>query len=571
MRFSMWTAIFLLLCCRIGTAQSTRFANQYAGVDASVKANACIADVVASGGGTCDLSALAGDQLNLSEKLNIGVDNMGPNVWVTVVLPAYGNWTWSSITDGTNCLVTQYDHTSLIGSNTGQGIQFEFVADRGSNVASVYCTQDASEADRSYLRAEGFMARARAGSVVTRAVAEFRRTFDNSVFRSISVITEVPGSKAIWVWGTCCGTSFYNISANAKSVGIPFTIGNPRVMVTMETNFFGLAPEYPGPGFSNVVIAEGNTWTTNNNIFGLYMEGPLGTNDRTTPAILVSCDGELCSAANSVYGVQLRNDVTGSVRPLIEIAPGAKLNAFELGHSNSTFILDHNGGGVDVKGPANGSLASYSTDASVINGLKTYSIYPDRRQYVDFSQGGGYFLNLHGNVVSDQFPRWVLKSTNTDSGARQSMIDFLDGHNSGWELSNDVNGASSPFSFYPVTNGTRGARAGSVDNIGRWTFNGGMTVNTSVAENGSGLKHKRVAGCATGRVQVNSCFTTVNWETAFANSNYTVSCMGDGIVSGIPLNGGITAKTSTFVVFRTVSLTNIAAQYGVIDCIAMHD
>jgi hypothetical protein len=564
--------MFLILCCRIELAQSVRSAEQYPGADASVKANACIADVVASGGGTCDLSSLGGEQLNLSEKLSIGADNMGANEWVTVILPAAGKWSWSSITDGNSCLVTQYSHSSLIGSNTGQGIQFQFVAERGSNVASVYCTQDAPGFERSYLRAEGFMARASAGSAITRAVGEFRRTFDNSVFRSLSVITEVPGSKAIWVWGTCCGTSFYNISANARSVGIPFTLGNPGVfVVTMQTNFFGLSPEYPGPGYSNVVIEENSTWTTNNNIFGLYMEGPLGTNDTTTPAISVRRTGAVSAAANSVYGVQLRNDVPGSTRPLIEIASGAKLNALELGHSNSNFIMDHNGGGISVNGPQHGSISTYTTDPSIVNGLKAYSSYPDRRQYVDFSQGGGYYLNLNGNVVSSQYPRWVLKSTSTNTGARRSMIDFLDGNNSGWELSSEVDGGNAPFSFYPITQGIRGTKGGSVDNTGRWTLNGGATVNASVTPNGSGLKHKRVVGCATPQVLGYLCSTTIEWETAFANTYYTVSCTGDGVVSGVPLSGGITAKTPTSVVFRTVAGTNTVAQYHTIDCIAMHD
>jgi len=564
-------AFLVVLCCRIALAQSVRFADQYPGADASVKANACIADVVASGGGTCDLGGLGGDQLNLSQKLNIGADNMGANEWITVILPAYGRWTWSSITDGTSCLVTQYSHSSLIGSDTGQGIQFQFVADRGSNVASVYCTQDAPGFARSYLRAEGFMARATAGSAITRAVAEFRRTFDNSVFRSLSLVTEVPGSKAIWVWGTCCGTSFYNISANARSVGIPFTLGNPGVMVTMQTNFFGLAPEYPGSGYSNVVIEENYTWTTNNNIFGLYMEGPLGTTDTTTPAISVRRTGGTSAAANSIYGAQLRNDVPGSIRPLIEIASGAKLNASELGNSNTNFIVDHNGGGINVIGQQHGSLSTYTTDPSIINGLKAYSAYPDRHQYVDFSQGGGYTLNLNGNVVSSQYPRWVLKSTNTNTGARQSMIDFLDGNNSGWELSNEVNGANAPFSFYPITAGMRRARAGSIDNTGRWTLNGGLTVNASITANGSGLKHKRVAGCTTPAVFGNLCSTVINWDTAFANVDYTVSCTGDGVASGVPLSGGITAKTPTSVIFRTVAGASAEAQYRTIDCITMHD
>ena len=117
----------------------------------------------------------------------------------------------------------------------------------------------------------------------------------------------------------------------------------------------------------------------------------------------------------------------------------------------------------------------------------------------------------------------------------------------------------------------RRARAGSIDNTGRWTLNGGLTVNASITANGSGLKHKRVAGCTTAAVFGNLCSTVINWDTAFANVDYTVSCTGDGVASGVPLSGGITAKTPTSVIFRTVAGASAEAQYRTIDCIAMHD
>src|SRR4030095_9578631 len=131
MRSCLSILMFLFLCCQLETAQSVRSAEQYPGADASVKANACIADVVASGGGTCDLSGLGGNQLNLSEKLNIGAENRGANEWFTVILPASGKWSWSSITDGNSCLVTQYNHSSLIGSKKGTGDKVTVVRGAG--------------------------------------------------------------------------------------------------------------------------------------------------------------------------------------------------------------------------------------------------------------------------------------------------------------------------------------------------------------------------------------------------------------------------------------------------------
>jgi hypothetical protein len=103
------------------------------------------------------------------------------------------------------------------------------------------------------------------------------------------------------------------------------------------------------------------------------------------------------------------------------------------------------------------------------------------------------------------------------------------------------------------------------------SFNGGVVLGTSVAPDGSGFKHKRVAGCATAASLAATCTTTVTWTTAFADASYSATCNGDLITSGVPLNGGLTAKLAASVTFQTVSGTAAAAQYTTVDCIAVHD
>ena len=86
------------------------------------------------------------------------------------------------------------------------------------------------------------------------------------------------------------------------------------------------------------------------------------------------------------------------------------------------------------------------------------------------------------------------------------------------------------------------------------------------------IQSKRgVAGCATGASAGAVCTTTVTWNTAFADTNYTASCMGNGITSGVPVDGGITSKAAGNVVFQTVAVTAAAAQYTNIECVATHD
>jgi hypothetical protein len=89
--------------------------------------------------------------------------------------------------------------------------------------------------------------------------------------------------------------------------------------------------------------------------------------------------------------------------------------------------------------------------------------------------------------------------------------------------------------------------------------------------NYSALQTNKVSGCATAGTAGAACTTTVKWTNAFADTNYTAECTGDLITSGVPLNGGFTAKAVGSVTFQTVAATAAAAQYTTIDCTAIHD
>lgn len=100
----------------------------------------------------------------------------------------------------------------------------------------------------------------------------------------------------------------------------------------------------------------------------------------------------------------------------------------------------------------------------------------------------------------------------------------------------------------------------------------GTKFSTGIGADGGGFKHKRgTAGCATAASVGGACTTTVTWTTAFADANYTATCTGDLITSGVPVNGGLTAKIAASVTFQTVATTAAAAQYTNIDCTAVHD
>lgn len=95
---------------------------------------------------------------------------------------------------------------------------------------------------------------------------------------------------------------------------------------------------------------------------------------------------------------------------------------------------------------------------------------------------------------------------------------------------------------------------------------------TGIAGDGSGFKHKRdTEGCATAATAGTFCDVTVTWTTVFADANYSVICVGQGITSAVPLNGGINTKIAASVKFRTVAGTAAAAEFDKVECIAAHD
>lgn len=82
-------------------------------------------------------------------------------------------------------------------------------------------------------------------------------------------------------------------------------------------------------------------------------------------------------------------------------------------------------------------------------------------------------------------------------------------------------------------------------------------------------QHKRVASCTTGAVALNNCNTTVTWNNAFADANYTATCTADQLnaIGHISHSG---SKLAGSIVVSLVTDTAVAIS-GTINCIAMHD
>lgn len=100
------------------------------------------------------------------------------------------------------------------------------------------------------------------------------------------------------------------------------------------------------------------------------------------------------------------------------------------------------------------------------------------------------------------------------------------------------------------------------------------TVLLTGSDANSLLQTKRVSGCATAASLNATCDTTVTWTNPFADANYTVSCIGSAVTSGVPIIEGISisaAKTASAITVRTISITAAAAQFTNLNCMAVHD
>ena len=235
-------AVYLFsICC---SAQATinpplYHAEQFvsSGSDASIEINACIAAVIAAGGGTCDARALGGTQV-MSQEVDVGSSTQAASgtTGVTLLLPPSAVWEFN-ITNGTSCGIKQFSNTAVIGLSTAGLANRMFLApyNNSSNMDSLYCTDLSPSGGGSYIRASGFAAHANLNSVggsFKNGAIHVHEVLDESLF---SFIAGFGYNGDGWhIDSACCGTSFDHITAVANSGGggYPIIIGGGYYLPT---------------------------------------------------------------------------------------------------------------------------------------------------------------------------------------------------------------------------------------------------------------------------------------------------------------------------------------------------
>jgi hypothetical protein len=225
------------------------FADQFSGADASVKVNACIAQVISNGGGKCDASGLYGAQ-TISQEIDVGNHAQNP---VTLILPQNSTWTVSGITNGTSCAIKQFSQSSILGPGTpGSSAMVIHAGVNTNNLDSLYCTEAAPNGNGSYIRAEGFQLFNTNGATMANGLMNVQALFDGSEFKNLVVANY--GGLGLNVHGlVCCGTHFTNVASNGNHVAnsIPVQV---TLTVSSEVAFYNLSADHPGTGKNAIVI-----------------------------------------------------------------------------------------------------------------------------------------------------------------------------------------------------------------------------------------------------------------------------------------------------------------------------
>ncbi len=146
-------------------------------------------------------------------------------------------------------------------------------------------------------------------------------------------------------------------------------------------------------------------------------------------------------------------------------------------------------------------------------------------------------------------------------------------------------GAAKNHSFFFENNGGHGVVNALSKNIFDVVTVGGtlgvatggpLVVNAGVNHDGSGFKHIRVASplggtCPTAPVVAAACTSrSINWATAFADNNYTLSCSLD-TVTGQPHIVNITKLPNGVGFTVTIAADTAVAANAGIECTAQHD
>lgn len=216
-------------------AAQVRNADQFPGADASYKVNACIADVLAAGGGTCDARGLGGVQAGLTQEIDVGNGTLG----VDLILPSNATWRWNpAVNNGTICGIKVFN-AGAVYTNGDSGAGSRTVVTVTNSMAQMRALLCTNSASNGYERMRGIYASNLSyngqGATMAKGDIDIENVGDASSFDDLSCADDTPGNKCFYVSGLSFQSRISHCTANSPDNANVLMHALP--MLIGDTNF----------------------------------------------------------------------------------------------------------------------------------------------------------------------------------------------------------------------------------------------------------------------------------------------------------------------------------------------
>jgi len=299
-----------------------QFADRFSGATADIQLNACIAAVIALGGGTCDARGLIGNQ-TIAAEVAVGNSKGTP----VELLLAHSVSYFVSIANKTSSGFRVYDQGSIRcqGGNNGSPRASIYPASRTTNVDSLLRTDPTGISGGSYVDVEGISIYNPSGiGTYANGLLHVTNLFDGSQVNHVLVNSFGPG-PAVVIEGVCCTASFQSFTANSNyaSGGYPVLFRSAS-NATVGFSCFACSFTHPGAGQSILVFnAATPSQLSQINFYNTYFEA--NTTDTTTPLVQITSG----SGPINFYGTTIGLGPSATDRAYVfNIASGSGLQGF---------------------------------------------------------------------------------------------------------------------------------------------------------------------------------------------------------------------------------------------------
>jgi hypothetical protein len=334
-------------------------------------------------------------------------------------------------------------------------------------------------------------------------------------------------------------------------------------------------------------------WVYLDNFYNLQLENN-GKNLYAPPSITLGTGENV-----TIFGGVFTNKKIGDFNPTcvdFEGGQGVVISFYNVSFDTCGVTLNIPGGqqflfsGSHFENPVATTNSDFLTIGSncischvILSGSDIYETHPSSRTEL-ISIAGGARLTIVGGIYLAQEPiPQVISSTNAANGITvlgaekvNQINTWVGGAYAAFTVIDPreyrpltIAGGSIVFGGNPSVNGSLGSAPLTAART--WTLPDASGTLLVSGTSGANAQSKRVPGCATPVGAGTGCITTIVWKNAFADTNYSVACNGNGITSGVPLSGGLTGKSNSSVSFQTVAATAVPAHYANIECVALHE